>query len=160
MWAGLFSVRVWNIVTALQASVIVGFLITDFKQIFNILKLLQQMSYMCNFHITPTVPFFVFFWPTLLLSPSIRCHTSRLTSGASSLWPIILYPHWLQTITTEANSSLFPLSAVSLLIFNKKKVFVSSMKKWCLQPLSFVHSFFTPPHIVSATAPCWSAMNL
>lgn len=102
-----------------------------------------------------------FFWPTLLLSPSIRCHTSRLTSGASSLWPIILYPHWLQTITTEANSSLFPLSAVSLLIFNKKKkVFVSSMKKWCLQPLSFVHSFFTPPHIVSATAPCWSAMNL
>lgn len=58
MWAGLFSVRVWNIVTALQASVIVGFLITDFKQIFNILKLLQQMSYMCNFHITPTVPFF------------------------------------------------------------------------------------------------------
>lgn len=129
MWAGLFSVRVWNIVTALQASVIVGFLITDFKQIFNILKLLQQMSYMCNFHITPTVPFFFFFWPTLLLSPSIRCHTSRLTSGASSLWPIILYPHWLQTITTEANSSLFPLSAVSLLIFNKKKVFVSSMKK-------------------------------
>lgn len=35
-----------------------GFLITDFKQIFNILKLLQQMSYMCNFHITATVPFF------------------------------------------------------------------------------------------------------
>lgn len=67
--------------------------------------------------------FFFFFWPTLLLSPSIRCHTSRLTSGASSLWPIILYPHWLQTITTEANSSLFPLSAVSLLIFNKKKGF-------------------------------------
>lgn len=99
MWAGLFSVRVWNIVTALQASVIVGFLITDFKQIFNILKLLQQMSYMCNFHITPTVPFFCFF---LTHFATVSIHSvSHLQTHLRGIIPLAHNP--LSTLVANNN---------------------------------------------------------
>lgn len=99
MWAGLFSVRVWNIVTALQASVIVGFLITDFKQIFNILKLLQQMSYMCNFHITPTVPF-LFFFLTHFATVSIHS-VSHLQTHLRGIIPLAHNP--LSTLVANNN---------------------------------------------------------
>lgn len=88
---------------------------------------------------TPPVPLFSDL--VCLALPSDQRPTSRLTSGAPSLWPVILSPHRAQTITLEANSSLFPSSAALSLIFNKKRFSFLNQKKRCLEPLSCVLSF-------------------
>lgn len=83
-------------------------------------------------------------WPSLLPSPSAQRPTSRLTPGVPSLWSVILYPYGLQTITLEANSPLFPSSAVLNLILNKKRFRFLNEKKmsWTL---SYVFFFFFLP---------------
>lgn len=99
-------------------------------------------------------------WPSLLPSPSAQRPTSRLTPGVPSLWSVILYPYGLQTITLEANSPLFPSSAVLNLILNKKRFRFLNEKKmsWTL---SYFFFFFTliPSHVVNTMAQCRSGMN-
>lgn len=153
----LFSLAVWNISIAIQDGdyVLNGCFINARLENIADLQHPQQMSHICNFHNTSTPPFPLFSDPLCFPFPSAQHPNSRLTVGAPSSWPIILYPHVAQTITLEANSPLFPSSAVLSLIFNKKDL-VSSITKLCLEPSSYI---LTPPYIVCVIAQCWSTMN-
>lgn len=68
--------------------------------------------------ITPPIP--LFFDPVCFLFHPLNIPPPD-SPQSPSLWPMLFYPHRVQTITLEPNSSLFPSRAVLSLIFNKKK---------------------------------------
>lgn len=80
-----------------------------------VLQYPQRMSHICNFHDTSAPPSPLFSDPVCFpFHPPPPPESPR---GAPSLWPTILWPHRVQTVTPVANPSLFPSSAVLSRIF-------------------------------------------
>ena len=104
--------------------------------------------------------FFLFCWPTLPPSPSapashLRTHLEGVIPPACNPLPTRVGEQWfLQLIPLY-----FPREQRWVRFSIKEKDLVSSIKKkmsWAFELCPFI---LTPPHVVSATAQCWSGMN-
>lgn len=164
MWWDCFPALCENISTRASDYVLNGVLIIKkgFSERCQILNILTTLAAADEPHLqlSQHLPFLLRCWPTL--SPSPSASASHLRTHLEGVIPLACNPlptqggeQWfLQLIPLY-----FPRERHWVRFSIKEKDLVSSIKKkmsWAFELCPFI---LTPPHIVNATAQCWSEIN-